>query len=232
MVPNPAKDAVNTSDSCMKFHVRPGMDNWVGMYADMDAPGMNGSVAEWALIDFTGDDKTLVMMVYKERINECGMKVERSLNDGPTTNLYVPNTKIDEWELMTFEMPADVSSFIYKRLTVFVDHFAESSDRPENDSTDVYVDNIGVPGSYIASVKEFAGAEMMLYPNPAEFRLAVQYPGMNGITLTDVMGRQVKTFRFGTTHSKVVNVGDLTPGIYFVTAESVYGNYTMRLLKK
>ena len=232
IVPNPAADAVNGSGNVLKFHVQPGCDNWVGMYADSDAPGAHSIAADFALIDFTGEDQALVYMVYKERMTECGLKVERSLNGGETLNLYVPTTTTDEWELLTFVIPG-VAGYYYQRLTVFVDHFPEGETRPENDSTDVYIDNIGVPGSYISSTKQYEGAEMMLYPTPAEHLMAIKYPdGLTGITLTDVLGRQIRTMNFGVTDNKVINVANLPTGIYFITAETVHGRVTMRFLKK
>jgi hypothetical protein len=230
-VVNPASDAVNSTDSCMKFHVRPLCDNWVGMYADAESPGMNGSIASWAMSDFTGGNQTLFMLVYKTRLTECGLKFERSLNGGPDQNLYVLATMTDQWELMTFEMPETVTGYYYNRLTVFVDHLPTGvTGHDASDSTDVYIDNIGNLNS--SSVKEIAGAKMLLYPNPTVDKLAVQYPGMNGIILSDVMGRQVRTMQFDVASSKVINVEHLTPGIYFVTAETTKGQYTMRFLKK
>lgn len=233
IVPNPAADAVNGSGKVLKFHVKPGCDNWVGMYADSDAPGAHSTAADFAFTDFTGENRTLVYMVYKERNTEVGLKLERSLNGGEVTNVYMPTEKTFEWELVTFEFPENVAGYYYQRLTVFVDHFGEGETRPEDDSTDVYVDNIGVPGSYISTRKEYQGDEMMLYPTPAEHLMAVKYPdGLTGITLTDVMGRQIRTMNFGLTDNKVINVADLPTGIYFITAETIHGGVTMRFLKK
>jgi hypothetical protein len=232
IVPNPAPDAVNGYGNVLKFHVKPGCENWVGMYADQDAPGSHSTPAEFAFTDFTGE-KTLAYMVYKERNTEVGLKLERSINDGEVINIYMPTEKTFEWELVTFEYGDQVNNKYYRRLTVFVDHYPEGETRPENDSTDVYVDNIGVPGSYVSTRKQFEDCEMMLYPTPAEHLMAVKYAdGLTGITLTDVMGRQVRTMNFGLTDNKVINVSELATGIYFLTAETVNGKVTMRFLKK
>lgn len=233
IVPNPAPDAVNGSGKVLKFNVKPDCDNWVGMYADASAPGAHSTVADFAFLDFTGEGQEIVYMVYKDRISECGLKVERSLNSGETLSLYVPNTKVNEWELLTFEIPG-TEGYFYERLTIFVDHFESGDARPDDeDSIDVYIDNIGIPGSYVSSTKQFKDAEMMLYPTPAEHLMAIRYPdGLTGLTLSDVMGRQIRTMSFGLTDNKVINVADLRTGIYFITAETVNGRVTMRFLKK
>jgi hypothetical protein len=218
VVENPAKDAVNSSDSCLKFHVRPGADRWVGLYTDYDV-----------LTEFTEDAKTLAMMVYKEVISPVGLKVERSLNGGSDLTVKVPNTLTYEWELLTFDFTPAVG-FFYERFTIFPD-FPDDA-RDPSDSTDVWMDNIGVPEETNTTVKEFAETKMWLYPTPATNRMAVQCDNMTGIIVSDVTGRIVKSMQFGLTNSKVIPTADLISGIYFLTAETTKGRVTMRFLKE
>jgi hypothetical protein len=111
--------------------------------------------------------------------------------------------------------------------------FPETDDgRADYLPTTVFVDNIGVPGEDNTSVKEKNGNEMMLYPTPAEYRMAVVYPGMTRITLFDVMGRKIRTLDFPITDNKVIETGDLSTGIYFLSADTEEGRVTMRFLKK
>lgn len=217
VVENPLKDVVNSSDSCLKFHVRPGANPWVGFYTDYNV-----------LTEFTEENNTLAAMVYKEIISPVGLKVELSLNDGPDETIKVPNTVTYEWELLSFEF-VNAIGYFYERFTIFPD-FPDA--REENDSTDVWMDNIGVPQENNTTVKEFGDSKMWLYPTPATNRMAVQCENMTRIIVSDVMGRQVKSIQFDITDSKVIPTADLASGIYFLTAETTKGRVTLRFMKQ
>jgi hypothetical protein len=220
VVLNPLIDEVNPSDSVLSFYVRPESDRWVGMYTDYDV-----------LTEFTEENHTLAMMVYKEMESRMGLKVEKSLTNSDDLSVYVPNTRTEEWELIIFDFTIAIGHY-FQRLTMFPD-FPETAEEPRDYlPTTVYIDNIGVPSEDNTSVKESNGIEMMLYPTPAEYRMAVVYPGMSGITLSDIMGRQIRTLNFPITDSKVIETGDLSTGIYFVTADTRDGRITMRFMKK
>jgi len=226
VVLNPYPNQVNSSDSVLSFLVRDSADRWVGMYVDVeDYPA--------AFTEFTEEAHILAMMVYKEVISPCAIKVERSLNffpDPGTLAIYNPNTVTDEWEMLTFDF-SDAIGYYFQRLTVFP-HFPELEEEKLWEDLYVYIDNIGVPSEDNTSVKEVEGETMWLYPTPAEYRMAVQYPDMTGIILSDIMGRKIRALKFAITDSKVIETGDLTTGIYFVTAETPDGKVTMRFLKK
>lgn len=220
VVLNPLADQVNPSDSVMSFFVRDSADRWVGMYTDYNV-----------LTQFTAEAHTLAMMVWKDVISPSALKVELSLNDGEDQTIHQTNSVTEEWELLIYEFPNAIG-YYYERFTVFP-HFPETDEEKLWEDLYVYIDNIGVPDSINTSVKDFeSGATMQLYPTPAEYRMAVQYPGMTGITISDIMGRQIRTMKFATTDSKVIETGDLKTGIYFVTAETASGRVTMRFLKK
>ncbi|MBK6284395.1 MAG: T9SS type A sorting domain-containing protein [Draconibacterium sp.] len=59
---------------------------------------------------------------------------------------------------------------------------------------------------------------MKIYPNPAEHRMAVLYPGMTGLRILNINGQEIRTVKFGAANQKVIEVGDLSSGSYFVTA--------------
>jgi len=225
VVPNPYPNQVNSSDSVLSFLVRDSADRWVGMYVDVEDYAA-------AFTEFTEEAHTLAMMVYKDVISPCALKVERSLNSFPdgVWSVYNSNTVTDEWELITFDFSGAIG-YYFQRLTMFP-HFPETDEGKLWEDLYVYIDNIGVPSEDNTSVKEVEGETMWLYPTPAEFRMAVQYPGMSGITISDIMGRQIRTMKFAVTDSKVIETGDLKTGIYFLTAETADGKVTMRFLKK
>lgn len=216
VVLNPAMDTVNSSDSVMMFVVHPDADPWVGMYSDAFP------------VSITQESYILSMMVYKTITSPVSLKLELSLNNGPTTSKSVENTKVDEWQLLSFDF-SELKGKIYSRLTVFPDFPAS---RNKVDSTIVYLDNIAIQDPTNTAVKEFAGVEMKIFPSPAEFRIAVQYPEMTAVRISNIQGQEIRTVSFGLTNSKVIEVGDLKPGIYLATAITPHGDFTMRFMKK
>jgi hypothetical protein len=73
---------------------------------------------------------------------------------------------------------------------------------------------------------------MKLYPNPADFRMAVVYPEMTGVRISYMNGQEIRTLTFGKVDSKVVEVGDLKTGTYLLTAITPKGHFTMPFIKK
>ncbi|MFO7668794.1 MAG: T9SS type A sorting domain-containing protein [Bacteroidales bacterium] len=220
IVLNPFKDDVNDSDSVLSFYVRETSDRWVGMYTDYDV-----------MTSFTEDNHILAMMVWKEMVSPTALKVELSLTGSDVVSVYATNTKTEEWELILYEF-TDAIGHYYERLTMFPEFPETAEESRDYLPSTIYIDNIGVPQEDNTSVKEIKGIEMMLYPTPAEFRMAVVYPGMTAITLSDIMGRKIRTLSFPITDSKVIETGDLNTGIYFVTADTRDGRITMRFMKK
>jgi hypothetical protein len=214
IVENPYAEDPNLSDSVVQFVVQDDAVPWVGMYTD--------SVE---IMEFTEDAHMISMMVLKTVVSPCGIKVERSINSGEDTNILVENTLTDEWELLTFDFSALIGKY-YQRLTIFPDFPATR----EGGST-VYLDNIA-SSEINTKVKEFDGASLKLFPNPVGYRMSVQYPEMTGISVSDIMGKKVKSFSFQKVDAKVIEVGDLQTGTYFVTVETENGNYTASFIKK
>ena len=214
VVLNPLLDTINETDSVLMFDVHDDADPWVGMFSDA------------ITVTISEEEHILAMMVYKTKSSPVGLKLELSLNSGATTSLYKDNTVLDGWQLLTFDFSA-LKGKTYKRLTVFPDFPAK---REEGILT--YLDNIGFQTTTNTVVREFDGESMKIYPNPAEHRVAVQYPGMKALKLSNLQGQEIRTINFGIADSKVVEVGDLKPGFYLATAITEKGNFTMQFVKK
>lgn len=214
VVLNPKMDTINSTDSVMKFAVHNDADPWVGMFSDA------------ATISISEESHVLLMMVYKTRVSPVGLKLELSLNGGATTSLYKDNSVVAGWQILSFDFAA-LKGKSYARLTVFPD-FPSKRDS----GTVAYLDNIGFQDQINTVVKEFSGSEMKIYPNPADYRVAVMYPEMTGVKISDIRGQEIKTVRFNRADSKVVEIGELKPGMYFATALTAKGNFTMQFLKK
>jgi hypothetical protein len=142
---NPDINGINTSDFCIMFIVVDNAQPWAGAYSDYYGP-----------IDITEDNYMMQMMVYKDVITNCGMKVEEGQE---FFEKIVPNTVTDEWELLIFDFTEAVNTS-WTRLTFFPDF----PDPRESGST-CYIDNIGFVSA--SSVREVNDVFMSVYPNPA-----------------------------------------------------------------
>jgi hypothetical protein len=209
---NPYKTEANMSDSVLQFIVHDDADPWVGAYSDF--------IGNY---EFTAGAHTLTMMVYKTIESPVALKTELSLNGGPTTTVTVPNTKIEEWETLSFDFTANIGK-TYTRLTFFPDFPSARTG-----GTTVWIDNI--QNAAPVSVKQISGESITIYPNPVANRMSVQYPGMKGLTVSNLLGKTVRTYRFQTTNSKVIELGDLEKGVYFISVESQGGIFTSKFIK-
>ena len=123
MAENPAKDGINTSDSCIMFIVLDNADPWAGAWSDA-----------YGDMPFTEEHHIMEMMVYKDKLSPSGLKVEQG---GDAVELTVSNTVTGEWELLVFDFTAAIGD-THPRLVFFPDF-------PEGDRTTggtVYIDNI------------------------------------------------------------------------------------------
>ncbi|MBL7112712.1 MAG: T9SS type A sorting domain-containing protein [Bacteroidales bacterium] len=215
VVHNPYISDLNGSDSVLQFIVHDDAVPWVGMYTD-----------RIEVLEFTEEAHTMTMMVLKTVISPLRMKFELSLTGFDNVEVEVSNTLTDEWELITFVVPEAIDGY-FQRLTIFPDFPATR----EGGST-VYLDNIANVEVNTTSVKQFSGASLKVFPNPVENRMSVQYPEMTGLTVTDLLGKTLKSYKFQRANSKVIELGELQTGLYFVTVETGNGNYNAPFIKK
>jgi len=207
---NPDNAGINTSDKCLNFIVLADADPWAGAWSEA-----------YGAMEFTEDNHILQMMVYKDVISNCGLKIETG---GDPVEVKVPNTVTGAWELLTFDF-TDAIGITYARLVFFPDF----PDTRSAGST-CYIDNIGWEGA--TSVRKVNGAYISVFPNPATEMLTVQYPDMRGITITNLAGQRIRSLEFQTANHRVIEISDLVTGLYFVTLETANGPVTSRFIKK
>ena len=131
---NPSKTGINTSDNVGKFTAVPTGQRWAGCET------AGGSIGTWEL-DATST--TVTMMVYKSVISPVGIKMATSYN-GTTFEIKKSNTKINEWELMTFDISPFITSgdaTMINKFVVFPD-FRSDTDPVRNSDVVVYFDDI------------------------------------------------------------------------------------------
>jgi hypothetical protein len=213
MAANPDKMGINDSDSCIMFTVLAEADPWVGAWADLGD------------MEFTSENLTMYMMVYKDVITNTALKVEGGGVD--PIELKVPNTVTDEWELITFDFSA-AEGQIRTRLVFFPD-FPDA----RTEGSLCYVDNIGFEDlSSSVSIKKVNSEVMSIYPSPASEFITVQFPGMTNIRISNIVGQTVRNITSSTNYIERVNVSDLKSGIYFVTLDTPEGMLTSKFMKK
>jgi hypothetical protein len=211
---NPDKSGINPSDFCILFTVAENADPWAGAYSDA-----------YGEIEITAENPILQMMVYKDVISDCDLKLEAG------TDVYevkVPNTETGVWELLSFDFSA-VSGKIYTRLVFFPDFPASRTA-----GSLCYIDNIGFEGTFDfgTSLKENSRNNLLIYPNPAEEKIAVEGEGINRITITNLIGQNVKSLLFQKSDYEVLDISDLSRGIYFLTVESSTGTGCSKFAKE
>ena len=211
IVPNPNPTGINTSGGVMMFNVLAGADPWAGAYSDA-----NGYMT------FTEDMHHMEMMVHKDVISNCGLKVEAG---GTVTEVKVPNTVTGEWEAITFDFSANIGETL-TRLVFFPD-FPDA----RTAGSMSYVDNIKMVTAPVGLKKNDA-VSLSVYPNPATDQINVQAKGMNSVTVLDVLGKSVKSIRLQGEDRVTISVEDLSQGVYFITIEASGGSKTTKFLKK
>jgi hypothetical protein len=211
LVENPVTDGINPSATCLQLNVLETADPWVGAWAEA-----------YGEITISTDRYMLEMMVLKDVISNCAMKLEAG--DGPNTELKIPNTLIDEWELLTFDMSAAMG-YTYPRLVIFPDF----PDTRETGST-CLIDNIHF--AFPVSVEDQRLAGISIYPNPAAERMTIRYPDMEGALISNVLGQTVKSLTFQQSSLEHIDLADLEPGLYFITVESAGKTVSSKFIRE
>jgi hypothetical protein len=209
---NPDDGGINTSAKCVMFTVLENADPWAGAWAEA-----------YDSVEFTEDDHMMQMMVYKDVITDCGMKVEQG-RGGESIEIKVPNTVTDEWELLTFDFTDGIGN-AFNRLVFFPDF----PDPRESGST-CYIDNIGFVTA--TSLRKVNNVFVSVYPNPAKDEITIQYPEIRQITISNIVGQRISSMEFQLTGHKVVDISSLESGVYFITLDSADGTVSTKFVKQ
>ncbi len=99
IVNNPSSAAPNTSSKVAKFTALKGGNPWAG------CESAKGS--DIGTFSLSASNARVKIMVYKTRISDVGIKFVNSTN-GSTGEIKVANTKINEWEELTFDFTSKI----------------------------------------------------------------------------------------------------------------------------
>jgi len=211
VIPNPDMSGANTSGHVMKFVSRAGGDPWAGAWSDA-----------YGVMSFTQEMHSMEMMVWKDKISDCGLKVEQG--DGPVTELKVPNTVTNQWEVITFTFTPNIDASS-TRLVFFPDFGARDADAT------AYVDNIKIVTTPVNVETEDASV-LRVYPNPATDQLMVSHQGLRSVMVRDILGKLVISLELSGEDTATLDVNSLAGGVYFITVDGDAGTSTTKFLKK
>jgi hypothetical protein len=188
VIPNPNPSTINTSGKVGKFVKAGDALPFAGMYSfpDLESP-----------IDWKGV-KTVKAKVHMDHIGNFAVKVEGSATGAPAFEIPVANTKVNQWEELTFNFAAVPDNGEYRRLTLFFDLGIDAT------GTDVtsYFDDIVIGNGACGSVGVFNPTveTLSIQPNPVSDWLQVN--NMNGLQRLEVFNA------FGQRVAQVNTLGD------------------------
>ncbi len=166
-------------------------------------------------------------MVWKPVISDVGIKLVTS-EGAALSEIKIPNTLINEWELMTFDFSDHIGGMTYDQIVIFPDF---DLDGRTGDNV-CYIDNIYGEDEYPCApiddtgVEEFGQSNVYLYPNPTSTSVTLTFANSfeGQVVITDVMGRSLIVEKFNGTAAKIDLEKLPSTGIYFAKILNADGN--------
>ncbi len=211
-VDNPATSGINASATCAKFIVNANAATWAQVQTSGFTP-----------ITFTTDNNKVKVMVYKSVISTFAITMQNA--DG-TVKLqkYAPNTKINEWEEMTFDFSGLVGKTVTKMI-IFPDYPSARTAGSIN-----YIDNIFY-NSITSETSRMANETIKFYPNPVQNILFIKLTEDNNrLMIFDLIGNKVFDQQIPAQFE--LNTNDLKKGVYYIKAENSRGTVSGKLIKQ
>ena len=121
VVANPNPSGINTSATVAKFTAR---------VAGQPYAGVECAHGNFGPLTFSSSNSTVKIMVFKSVISDVGLKFAES-NGEAQPEVKVANTKINEWEELTFDLSGNIGKGLTKvidQIIVFPDF--KSTSRP------------------------------------------------------------------------------------------------------
>ena len=211
IVDNPDKSGINTSCTVAKFTALQAGKPFAGCET------LHGSdIGEFTIGE---TNKIIKIMVWKSVISDVGIKLVRSDN-WSLGEIKIPNTKTNEWEVITFDFSAHVGN-TYDQIVIFPDF--DNSGRSQDNV--IYFDNVYGTDSVenscgTASVGEISQVDFTVYPNPTKGAINIlSSQQVEEIQILDVQGK-VLTVIDAKSHSATYDVSHWEKGMYLVQIKS------------
>ena len=207
IITNPFPGGINASPTVAKFTALQAGAPWAGCET------MHGS--DIGTFNITASNHIITVMVYKTKVSNVGIKLVTSTS-AALPEILVPNTLINQWELLTFDFSAHIGGMTYDQLVFFPDFIA----RPADDI--IYFDNIwGGNGSGLGINSNKLDNYLQVYPNPNNgiFTIETGSNEIDKIELYNLSGKLVRSIDVNQ-ETMLLDLSELNKGIYFLKAES------------
>jgi Secretion system C-terminal sorting domain len=212
VVTNTKKATINTSNNVLEFKRLPGGAVFAGGFFDFPAP------LAWTTTALTVKAKVLM-----DHIGNLAFKLEGSPNGPNNVEVFVANTKVNEWEEITINFTGKGTPVLtgkegHTRLTMFIDLTLPLATTIQTSYVDDIVIGTGACGR--VGVFETAKVERLnVYPNPAVNELFVQNTeGVRRLEVTNMLGQKVKIVALNNVNNFAVSLDGLDKGMYVISA--------------
>ncbi|MCF7561614.1 discoidin domain-containing protein [Sabulilitoribacter multivorans] len=226
VVANPNASGVNTSATVAKMTTLTTGAPWAGCETQ------HGTIWEWKL---DGTTTTITIDVYKPVISDVTVKMVNTTS-GTVFQIAQPNTMINTWETLTY----DISSFVASGDNNNVDQIVVFPDWQDPRTTEniSYFDNISWEGLITGAAPSlgttnFTPIAFKAYPNPTKDSWTLKSKDLNitSINVFDVLGKNVLSLKPDATEVKM-DASYLKSGIYFAKIDTANGSSTLKLVKQ
>lgn len=215
-VANPAATGINTSANCARFIEAPTALPWGGFFSD--------NIGSFTI---NASNKIVKVMVYKDKISPFGVKFEGP-GGNPAFELLVTNTKINEWELMTFDFTSQIGK-TFTRLVFLPDFII-----PRATGGTSYIDNITFSDGSTTAVNSVSADinSITCYPNPAIDQINVSAKSeISQVIVGNLLGQSVKTVTVNS-REKTIDLRAISSGNYFLTVKLADGQFSTQKIVK
>jgi len=165
-------------------------------------------------------------MVYKNKISPFGVKFEGP-GGNPAFELLVTNTKINEWETLTFDFSSRIGQTV-SRIVLLPDFLI-----PRASGGTVFIDNISF-GDGTTSVNSLSAdvGTITCYPNPVLNQLTVNANSdISEVIVRNLLGQAVRTVVVNNTQA-TLDMSQMPAGNYFVTTKLADGGISTQKVVK
>lgn len=194
LIANPDPSGINVSDTVMEFTKPAVAEVWAGAFSNP-----NPQVA----VDLLANNRVAVN-VYMDHIGSVTLKLEASTDGGDNWALTVPNTQVNTWETLVFDVSAlsieapftAALGHTYERVVLFVDFGAAGT----GEDVISYIDDIiTLPPALVETIildfeapETSTGFQYFGSPLDGTFTQLIANPNPSGINVSDTVTEFIK----------------------------------------
>ena len=213
IVANPSATGINTSAHVGKLVVNPTDQPWAGVQC---------AKGEFGPLTLSAENHIIKVMVYKDVISPVGVKLVTA-TDASKGEIKVSNTKINEWEELTFDFTSQIDpGFVYTGIVFFTDfppaRTAGSTSYIDNIVYDL-VSDTDVPTGFTATLGGVNGTNVNLLLNATDNSGVVKYKITYGSTVLNTTGTSGVQKQY-----TVTGLAPFTPYAFSVECMDAAGN--------